>query len=381
MLCSSIKEFITCKSKFSIVDLHIHGRYAISTSKNNTIENLLTWKEFKGLDIIGTGDFFHKQWQKETIPFLNTSNLVPTTEISLHFSQSGRKIAIHLVLVFSDANYGIAIGQMLSAFAPVDRLARPDIFCSPNEFCQRIKEIDENCAIIPAHIFTPYFGGLGARGMNDLSAFYNQIKVIETGISADIEMCSSVKALENYNYASFSDAHSLQTLGREATIINKGIISKEVLDPLITIECYPELGKYHNTGHRKCDYSRTIDDGTLTCPVCKGKMTRGVAERLAVLDKTNKTPKSSIKIVPLLDILRCTQETEGKTAKQEKTYHKAIETIGNEYFILLHADSNMLSKAFDDKTVETIIRLRTEKAEIKPGFDGKYGVFCFPGMK
>lgn len=334
--------------------------------------------KIKGLDVIGTGDFFHKQWQEEIVPFVDNTKVVPTTEVSLHFNHLGKKIAIHLGLIFSSIESGIDIGHMFSSFAPVERIARPDIFCNPHEFCQRIYEIDENCAIIPAHIFTPYFGGLGARGMVDMSIFDNYIKAVETGILADIEMCSSVKALEKFSYVSFSDAHSLPSLGREATVINVGDVSKEILNPKLTIECYPELGKYHNTGHRKCGYSRENDDGTLTCPVCKGKMTRGVSERLSSLERTAKTLPESIKIVPLLDILRCTQETKGKTAKQGRIYLEATEKIGNEYHILLSADQNSLAQVFDDKTVETILDLRSGRARIIPGFDGQYGRFALP---
>ena len=334
--------------------------------------------KIKGLDVIGTGDFFHREWQQEILPFVDNKRIVPTTEVSLHFNHLGKKIAIHLGLVFSSPDKGIEIGRMLSQFAPVERIARPDIFFNPKDFCQRIYEMDENCAIIPAHIFTPYFGGLGARGLTDLSVFDDMVRTVETGISADIEMCSSVKALEQFKYVSFSDAHSLQSLGREATVIGNGDVSKEIANPRTTIECYPELGKYHNTGHRKCGYSRDADDGTLTCPVCKGKMTRGVAERLSFLEKTAKIPPESIKIVPLLDILRCTQDTVGKTTKQEQTYLKAIEKIGNEYHILLFADQNSLAQVFDDKTVETIVWLRSGSARIIPGFDGQYGRFALP---
>lgn len=334
--------------------------------------------EIKGLDVIGTGDFFHRQWQQEILPFVDNKKIVPTTEVSLHFNHLDKKMAIHLGLVFSNPDTGIEAGRMLSQFAPVERIARPDIFCIPGEFCQRIYEIDENCAIIPAHIFTPYFGGLGARGMTNLSVFGDMVRTVETGISADIEMCSSVKALEQFKYVSFSDAHSLQSLGREATVIGKGDVSKEIVNPQTTIECYPELGKYHNTGHRKCGYSRDVDDGTLTCPVCKGKMTRGVAERLPFLEKSTKKPAGSIKIVPLLDVLRCTQDTAGKTAKQEQTFLKATEKIGNEYHILLCANQNSLAQVFDDKTVEAIIWLRSGSAHIVPGFDGQYGRFTSP---
>lgn len=371
-----MNSYITDKKNYSIADLHLHSRFAISTSPDLTPGGLIEQMKVKGIDIIGTGDIFHSQWREEMAPFVDKTSIIPTTEISLHFSVGTKKAAIHLVLVFSSLENADIIAQVLSEFAPVDRLARPDIFMSPDAFCQTIKENDEKCAIIPAHIFTPYFGGLGARGLTSLSVFGNHVKAVETGISADIEMCTSVKALEGYAYVSFSDAHSLQTLGREATIINKkGEVCAEILKPVATIECHPELGKYHFTGHKPCGYSRAEPGTDLKCPVCGHKMKRGVFERIADLEPSSQQNlPQSVKIAPLIEVLRCVQNTAGKTAKQEKLYWKAIESIGNEYYILLLADENELSKCFDEKTINAIIKLRTGKAKIKPGYDGVYGI-------
>ena len=329
----------------------------------------------KGIDVIGTGDILHDQWREEMASFVNNTSVIPTTEISLHFNTGAKKTAIHLVLVFSSLESAEIIAQVLSEFAPVGRIARPDIFMRPDAFCQTIKENDEKCSIIPAHIFTPYFGGLGARGLNSLSVFGDYVKAVETGISADIEMCTSVKALEGYAYVSFSDAHSLQTLGREATIIKKGEVCTEIVKPVATIECHPELGKYHFTGHKPCGYSRSEPGADLKCPVCGHKMKRGVFERLHDLEPSSQQDlPPSVKIAPLIEVLRCVQNTSGKTAKQEKLYWKAIESIGNEYYILLLATENELSKCFDEKTINAIIKLRTGNAKIQPGYDGVYGI-------
>jgi uncharacterized protein (TIGR00375 family) len=370
-----MQSYITDKNKYSIADLHIHGRYAISTSKELTPKNLLMQMEVKGVDVIGTGDFLHSRWREEFLPFVDCRKVIPTTEISLHFNNHNRKTAIHLILVFSSIETGENIAKRLLKISPVDRIARPDIFMNAREFCHTIWEIDSRCAIVPAHIFTPYFGALGSRGMYDLEVFGDCIKAVETGISADIEMCMSVKPLQKLNFVSFSDAHSLETLGREATIVEKGDVCDTITAPVATIECHPELGKYHLTGHRKCGYFRTENVPGLDCPVCGAKMKRGVADRLDVLDKSDgaRLMPESVKIVPLSDILMCSGETAGKTAKQKRLYQKAIETIGNELHILLFANQNELAKCFDDKTVNLILKARSGSVKIKPGYDGVYG--------
>lgn len=353
--------------------MHLHGKHAISVSKKLTPSNILTWAKIKGVDVIGTGDFLHEQWRNEFLPYIDEKTVVPTTEISLHFNYKNRKAAIHLALVFSNIDGGICVAESLISFAPVERLARPDIFMTPDEFCQRIWECDEKCAIIPAHIFTPYFGALGARGLDDLEIFKGCLKAVETGISADIEMCSSVKALDNFAFVSFSDAHGLQTIGRESTIIRIGNVSEEITKPVATIECHPELGKYHLTGHRKCSFSTEEAVPGLICPVCGKKMARGVAERLGYFKRSDRTPPESIKIVPLLDILMNSCGTNSKTSRQEKLFLKAVEVIGNEYYILLQAGADELAKCFDDSTITLILAARSSDVAITPGYDGEYG--------
>ena len=48
-----------------IADLHIHSKYSRATAKNLDLENLYLWAQYKGIHVVGTGDFVHPQWFKE----------------------------------------------------------------------------------------------------------------------------------------------------------------------------------------------------------------------------------------------------------------------------------------------------------------------------
>ena len=87
---------------------------------------------------------------------------------------------------------------------------------------------------------------------------------------------------------SFSDAHSLPRLGRELTVfqgqptflgLHQGLTLNRVE---FTVEMYPEEGKYHFDGHRKCGVSvhpdNTIREGD-ACPQCGRPLTLGVLHR------------------------------------------------------------------------------------------------------
>ena len=48
-----------------IADLHVHSKYSRATAKNLDLENLYLWAQYKGIQIVGTGDFVHPKWFKE----------------------------------------------------------------------------------------------------------------------------------------------------------------------------------------------------------------------------------------------------------------------------------------------------------------------------
>ena len=48
-----------------IADFHIHSRYSRATSKEMEVETLAKWAGWKGIDILGTGDFTHPAYFSE----------------------------------------------------------------------------------------------------------------------------------------------------------------------------------------------------------------------------------------------------------------------------------------------------------------------------
>lgn len=46
-------------------DVHLHSYYSRATSKNLNLEYLNLWGQFKGIQVIGTGDFTHPAWFTE----------------------------------------------------------------------------------------------------------------------------------------------------------------------------------------------------------------------------------------------------------------------------------------------------------------------------
>jgi len=204
-----------------IADLQIHSKHARATSKNLSIANLEKYARIKGIDLLGVGDFQHPLHRKEIDAELKeddkgilwTSGKFPfiwQTEVSLMFSQIGKRRAVHL-LVFAP-NKGIAdeITKYLGSKGRLDYDGRPIFGMSCRDFVNEVKEISDEIEIISAHAFTPWFGMYGSdSGFDSLQECFldqsNKIYAIESGMSADPAMIWRLK--ENINIVSFSDAH------------------------------------------------------------------------------------------------------------------------------------------------------------------------------
>ena len=95
--------------------------------------------------------------------------------------------------------------------------------------------------------------------------------------------------LDNCQIVSFSDAHSLPNLGREATVFEMPELTLKHFQAALrggtaaskiseTIEFYPEEGKYHWDGHRACNISYAPSETKKhqgICPVCKKELVVG----------------------------------------------------------------------------------------------------------
>ena len=105
-----------------------------------------------------------------------------------------------------------------------------------------------------------------------------------------------------FQLISNSDAHSPAKLGREANLLDTELSyaglkrAVETGNGLAgTIEFFPEEGKYHFDGHRKCHICMSpleAESHGGICPVCKKKMTMGVSHRI---DQLADRPEASFR--------------------------------------------------------------------------------------
>ena len=391
-------------------DLHIHSRFSRACSNALNIENLVKWARIKGLGLLGTGDFSHPEWLEELKRELVGDEkgiywyeddvgkfpFILSHEISLIYTQDGKGHRVHLVYLVPSFEVVDKINDWLDSLGRRDYDGRPIFKVSCRDFVAKMMEIDRRIEVIPAHIWTPYFGVFGSKsGFDSLKEAFgdmvDNVHAIETGISSDPEMNVKIKELGERSIVSFSDAHSFWPwrLGREATIFKKsdeGDLSYDFIVNQIrennfigTIETDPAYGKYHFDGHAKCNFSCSFEKSNELnnkCPVCGGNLIIGVENRVEELsDNDSGKEKMFFRVLPLHEIISLSIGIGMNSKGCWKIYDKLIEAFKNEFNILLKVGKEELLKVVGDgKMVDLIMRNREGEIKVKEGYDGVYGV-------
>ena len=399
-------------------DLHIHSSYAYATSRELTFENLARWARRKGVDMLASADFTHPAWFAESCDKLAEAGdgvyehggvkFVLGTEVSCVARVGGRGRRVHL-LAFAPSLAAVgAINKTLrSRGAKLDGDGRPTLTMPPRDLLALMLDADPRCFVIPAHVWTPWYGIFGAKsGFDSLESAFGDltplIPAVETGLSADPAMCWRVPDLDDRAIVSFSDAHSLPKLARELTAFEGEPGYDNLADALRnrrishTLEFFPEEGKYHNSGHRACGVSLSPRElsanGGDRCPKCGRSLTLGVTARVDALAQRDATatrrradgmmehpnndrpPYRSL--VSLDQVLSETLGVGTKTKRVRTAYKTLTDAFGNELAVLLDApipDLSATIPAHGERLAESIARVRAGDVHIEPGYDGRYG--------
>lgn len=409
-----------------VVDLHLHSHHAYATSKDLTLEGLYYWGKIKGVTVIGTGDFTHPAWFRELSEKLEQTDgglyqlkeeisqgidaelpqsvrnnpclFVPTVEIATIYSRHNKLRKVHSCIVAPSLDSCEKLSTQLSTIGNLAADGRPTLGLDTRNLFEMVLTLHEDTLFFPAHIWTPWFGLFGSRsGFDSLEEAFGdlsqEVYAIETGLSSDPFMNWRVKDLEDLTILSNSDAHSPQKIGREATVIATDLNYKTMVDAIKqknkrlqgTIEFYPEEGKYHFDGHRKCTVRMSpqeTDRHGGICPVCHTRVTVGVESRVDFLSSHPKdyqpvSHKHVEYIVPLAEIISEIEEVGVNTKKVVKKYEEVISTLGAEFEILRTMPISQIEAVGFYKLSVLVDRMRKKDLLIEPGYDGEYGVVKF----
>ena len=415
-----------------VADLHIHSHFSRATSKKLDIPNLAIWAKRKGVHIVGTGDIAHPGWLVEMRESLEpaepglyrlkkeveqaiqsqvpdacrtmTVRFLLAGEISSIYKRGGRVRKIHNVVFAPDFERVEAIQSELEKIGNIRSDGRPILGLDSRDLLEILLEIDERNHLIPAHIWTPWFALLGSKsGFDSVEECFADLTpyifALETGLSSDPPMNWRVSSLDRYALISSSDAHSPAKLAREATLFDVELAYDAIFDALRrhdpqrylgTLEFFPEEGKYHYDGHRKCgvvwDPKTTLAHGG-RCPVCGKPVTVGVMHRVETLaDRPDGVPKPNAapfhSLIPLPEILSELHGVGPNSKRVQKEYDRILAQLGPELQILFDLPLEDIARVGGARLAEGIDRMRRGEVIAQPGFDGEYGVIrVFPAVQ
>jgi PHP family Zn ribbon phosphoesterase len=163
--------------------------------------------------------------------------------------------------------------------------------------------------------------------------------------------------------------------------IVRAIREKNPVHLIGTLETDSRYGKYFWDGHRKCSISLSPAETRkrkYICPVCKTKVTIGVAHRIETLAQRPEgwRPAASIPfqtILPLEEIVAHAMDREKNSKAVENEYEQLIQKLGPELKILLDVTESDLHLAAPPLIAEAILALRGKNYSVKPGYDGVWG--------
>ncbi|MBI3707735.1 MAG: UvrD-helicase domain-containing protein [Proteobacteria bacterium] len=404
-------------------DLHIHSKHSRATSKDCDLEHLAFWARKKGIAVVATGDFTHPVWLAELKQKLvpaepglfrlrddierhvadqlppachGSTRFMLSVEISTIYKKDDATRKIHHLIYVPDFAAADRVVARLARIGNIAADGRPILGLDSRHLLEIALEASPDAFLVPAHIWTPWFAVLGSRsGFDSIAACYcdlsDHIFAVETGLSSDPAMNWRVSFLDRYRLVSNSDAHSPAKLGREATAFNTDLDYFSLRRALATghgyvgtVEFFPEEGKYHLDGHRKCGIRLTPEETEAhggRCPVCGQPVTIGVMHRVnALADRVeaDTTPPATAgavtSLVPLPEIIAEISGTGPSSQAVQRSYERLIASLGAELPILGDVPIEDIARAESSLLAEAISRLRAGRVIRDAGYDGEYGV-------
>lgn len=406
-----------------IADLHIHSFYSRATSKDLTFEYIYKWARIKGVNIVATGDIAHPGWFKEMKEKLapaeeglfklkdefekKISPEIPKAcdgivrfliggEISNIYKKNDKVRKIHNVVFTPSFKATEKLQTQLEKIGNIRSDGRPILGLDARDLLEIILNIDPQAHLIPAHIWTPWFSLLGSKsGFDSVKECFgdltDHIFALETGLSSDPPMNWRLSLLDKYTLVSNSDAHSPQKLAREANVFNTELSYNSLFSALKknddekfwgTIEFFPEEGKYHYDGHRKCEIRwdpKTTLANNCICSVCGKPVTVGVSHRVETLADREGGEKPNLannfkSLIPLPEILAEVYQVGDSSRKVIENYNTLLVKLGPELSILQDIPLSVIQNVGGEILAEGIGRMRRGEVSIAGGYDGEFGV-------
>ena len=316
-------------------------------------------------------------------------------EVSSIYKRGGKVRKVHNLVYAPDLEIAARIAARLGRIGNIESDGRPILGLDSRDLLEITLESSPDAYLVPAHIWTPWFSALGAMSGFDAIAecfadLADHIFAVETGLSSDPEMNWRLSSLDRYALVSSSDAHSPEKLGREASRFDCELSYHALRDSLRgrregflgTVEFFPEEGKYHLAGHRKCGVVLEPDAARAAgglCSVCGKPATGGVMGRIEELADREAGTRPDLardfqKFIPLGEMLGELLGVGAGSKRVREWYRRLLDRVGPELVVLGDAPAESVAPEGPPLVDEALRRMRAGEVEARSGYDGEYGV-------
>ncbi len=392
------------------VDLHSHSGYAGGVGQI-CLEDVSRTMKLKGIDVFGTGDCLLPVRTQELQALLreeesglfalkgDSSRFLLQTEVILSTQIEGytNRTVAHHVILFPDFASIQKMQRIMQRHGDKNTIGRPFIVTeNPAQLQDRLFEMQDvhpDIEIIPAHVMTPD-GIMGSKNnLRSITEFYGDftpnIRVIETGLSADPSMLGTIPDFHRLTMISNSDCHSaaLNRIGREFTILDAATFDyRGIIDALrgnnvhLTAEFNPAEGRYFMTGHDKDTHTIFYSDPPkdYRCTICGKPMHQGVLHRSKSLqdESLKPLPRKFLHLIPLVEVIAAAFGVKNASSKKVRSTFDAIMSVYPSEIALWTSDDLLaeLSHVIPDHVLQAICHVQAGHFRFDPpGYDGKYG--------
>jgi uncharacterized protein (TIGR00375 family) len=391
----------------AFADLHVHlGRAAgrpvkISASRDLTLRGILAWaRARKGLDVVGIVDAA-TTWGLRDLEEAVAAGALEALDAGGLRAPDGLLLLpgaeVELAVAGSRVHFVVFVPGLAEARALHGLLARHSR--NPGLSSQLARGLDLPAlleaagrlggVVWPAHAFTPHRGLYGCAvssvraelGPEVLAAF----AAVELGLSADTDMADRLGELGGHTFLSNSDAHGLETLGRECNLLRLGgePTWEEVVRCLArdggravaaNFGLVPALGKYHRTACPRCGTLDGLPPPVLACPRCgERRVVLGVLDRLTqIADRPEPVhpphrppyrPQVPLRLLPGVG---------------PRTAERLLAAVGPELHVLHLADPDDIARAAGPRVAAAVVAARRGELRLRTGGGGRYGAVLGP---
>lgn len=365
-----------------------------------TLVNIAAWAQRKGLDLLGTGDCLQADWLREIersaspaepgwlalrpeVAEAASRALPPRLRRPLRFVLSTEVCCappgtpelggLHHLIYFSSLESVRRFRERVAPFGDL-REGRPTLAIDSRQLLEIVLAHGDDCHLAPAHVFNPWYSSLGSvSGERTLDAVFGEhtsrLLAAEMGLTSTPPMCWRVSTLDRHALFCCSDAHSLENLGRECTLLDiepdyaalfaalrdgtrprtRGLIKFPI-----------ERTRYYRN---RCGVCKKSFDGQ-RCPRCGRPLAIGSRDRLElVADRREplvppEAPPCQ-QVLPLAYVLAEQMGVARDSKSVRQHYDRLLAALGNERHILTEATEEEIAAASTPQLARAIVGQRT----------------------